>query len=144
MPFLVPETSAEMTPGEKPTVATQQSIILVAAPGLLRNALQNLLSTFAGVDTLVLTSDLASALSAIEKHAPTLILVDAELLVDERELAQSVMATTLNGSKLLLLAADVAQGQLADPHQNHEVLLKGVRPEVLSDRIESILGSFAG
>ena len=37
---------------------TQQSIILAAEPGLLRNALQNLLSTFASVDTLVLTSDL--------------------------------------------------------------------------------------
>ena len=122
---------------------TQQSIILAAEPGLLRNALQNLLSTFASVDTLVLTSDLPSTLSALEKYAPTLIVVDADLLNADPEMAIIVMQASVNGSKLLLLAADVAQGQQLAVHPHHEVLLKGVRPEVLSDRIESILGSVA-
>lgn len=132
-----------MTPGEKPTVAMQQSIILVAAPGQLRNALQNLLSTFAGVNTL------GAHQRSCQRLHDRKACADADprrcrLLVDDRELAHSVMAASMDGSKLLLLAADVEQRRAADPHQSHEVLLKGVRPEVLSDRIESILGSFAG
>ena len=122
---------------------TQQSIILAAEPGLLRNALQNLLSTFASVDTLVLTSDLLSTLNAMAKYAPTLIIVDADILVADLEMAEIVMQASVNGSKLLLLAADMEQGQRLAVHPHHEVLVKGVRPEVLSDRIESILGSVA-
>ena len=122
---------------------TQQSIVLAAEPGLLRNALQNLLSTFASVDTVVLTSDLPSTLNALAKYAPTLIIVDADLLVADLEMAKIVMQASVNGSKLLLLAADVEQGQRLVVQHPHAVLLKGVRPEVLSDRIESILGSVA-
>ena len=121
---------------------TQQSIVLAATPGVLRNALQNLLSTFGDVDTLVLTSDLASTLSAIDKYAPALVVLDAELVADEPAAAATIAYAIAGPGRLLVLVTDVQQEQLFAGHPHCEVLVKGVHPEVLSQRLARMLESF--
>ena len=122
-------------------MTAQQSVVLVAAPGLLRNALQNLLSTFEGVGILAITSSPASTLDAIKLHAPALVILDADLLPEAPELADIIARVEASGGRLLLLATEPEQLQQPGVPSGYEVLMKGVRPEVLTGRIEAILAT---
>lgn len=121
----------------------QQSVVLVVAPGLLRNALQNLLSTFEGVGILAITSSPTSALDAIKLHAPALVILDADLMPAAAGLIDIINLVEASGGRMLLLATDPEHGRQPGALVSHEVLVKGVRPEVLAERIETILATIA-
>lgn len=122
-------------------MTAQQSVVLVAAPGLFRNALQNLLSTLEGVGILAIPSNLASTLDAIEMHAPALVILDADLLPEPAGLVDVLNRIENSGGRTLLLVMDDGQVPPPGATYNFEVLVKGVRPEVLSERIEAILAT---
>ena len=118
-------------------IEKRKCIVLASEPGVFRNSLQNLLGTFPNVDVLILTSSLTGTATAVKKHSPALVVFDANLIKQEPAPAESLVSIEIDTTRLLLLVNDAEQA--AQFHPTHPVMIKGIRPELLSQRIESLL-----
>ena len=118
-------------------VEKRKCIVLASEPGVFRNSLQNMLGTYPDVDVLVLTSSLRGTLTAVKKYTPALVVLDANLIKHEPAPAELLIRIEIDNTRLLLLVNDAEQA--AQFQSTHSVMMKGTRPELLSQRIESLL-----
>ena len=119
------------------------TIMAAAAPGLFRNALQNLLSAYPEVAVILLTSDVAATLHAISVNHPRLVLLDGDMLSRLPNALPDIVTELGNDSGLLVFASDADQYAtfrgICNGRAICHVLYKGVHPDEIAAYIVEML-----
>lgn len=117
------------------------SVLLAVKPGLLRNALQNLLSTMQGFDVISMTGDLPASLAAVEDQFPAVVLVDMVLFQSGLDIAEEIIETTqMNGGHCIILTQNAQQKRLIEERGTVKAVVLGTRPHKLIEIIETAMG----
>jgi DNA-binding NarL/FixJ family response regulator len=113
--------------------------LVVARPGLVRDALQAVLSAVPGVEALQPAGCAASALERLENHSLCLTILDSSLPDDE-------LCTTLGLIKgqwphvwCIVIAGSPGQGRVMETAGADAVLVEGFAPPLLSKMIRGVI-----
>ena len=115
------------------------SALIVSQPGPLRDGLRALLTAMSRVEIIGETSDTASVLRTIQKHRPTLVLMDADLPGDEARNTLKAIKTDWPQVRCIVLASTVEQQQAVALAGADSAPLKGFPAEKLYATIEKLL-----
>jgi DNA-binding NarL/FixJ family response regulator len=124
--------------GAKREVETKPTILILAMPGDLQTSLQMLLSLLCDVAVLV-TAESSSALQAIEKYAPALVIMDFALPGEDLPKIVHLIKANLPTIPCLVLVDDEQQRQRAQNTGADLVLVKGYPAAKLLAAIEGLL-----
>jgi DNA-binding NarL/FixJ family response regulator len=117
----------------------RESILIVARPGRLRDALRALLATLPQLEIVGQADNGFSALKLVAERRPSLILLDTTLLDDEVKALVSQVKANWPQTRCLVLADNSRQQQVAKSAGADEVLLKGYPAANLLTNIEKLL-----
>ena len=115
------------------------STLIISPPGPLRDGLRALLTAMSRVKIIGEASDTASALRTIQKHRPTLVLMDADLPGDEAWNTLKAIKTDAPQVRCIVLASTVEQQRAAELAGADSAPLKGLLAEKLYATIEQLL-----
>jgi len=115
------------------------SALILSQPGPLRDGLRALLTAMSRVKIIGEASDTASALRTIQKHRPTLVLMDADLPGDEAWNTLQAIKTDAPQVRCIVLASTVEQQRAAELAGADSAPLKGLLAEKLYATIEQLL-----
>ena len=117
------------------------SVLLAVKPGLLRNALQNLLRSMQSFDVISMTGDLPASLDAVENQCPAVVLVDVVLIQSGLDIAEEIIETTqMNGGHCIILTQNARQKRLIEERGTVQAVVWGTRPRKLVEIIETAMG----
>lgn len=119
-------------------MTTKQMILIVALPGDLQIGLQALLTVLHDVEVLV-AAEGSLALEVIERHAPSLVILDDDLPGDAALLAANQIKARWPDIRCLVLASDEQQRQRVQETSADLVLIKGYPAAKLIGAIEGLL-----
>lgn len=115
--------------------------LVVASPGLVRDALQAVLSAIPGVRALEPADDRASALERLKSHSLCLAILDSSLSEDE-------LCTTLGLIKdkwphvwCIVIASSPRQGRVMETTGADAVLIEGFAASLLSKMIRGVINA---
>ena len=114
------------------------TILILAMPGDLQTSLQMLLSLLSDVAVLV-TAESTSALQAIERYAPDLVVMDFALPEEDLPLVVNLIKARWSTIPCLVLVDDEQQGRRAQTTDADLVLVKGYPAAKLLADIEGLL-----
>ncbi len=114
------------------------TILILAMPGDLQTSLQMLLSLLSDVAVLV-TAESSSALQAIERYAPELVIMDFALPGENLPMIVKLIKTRWATIPCLVLVDDEQECQNAQCTDVDLVLVKGYPAAKLLAAIESLL-----
>lgn len=114
-------------------------LLLVAKAGPLADGLRGLLMTIPGVEIVGPEEELSSALAAILKHRPAVVLLEADLAERKPAAVVRQLKAMSPNSSCVVLADDVTQRRVAEEEGADAVLLKGCRPAELVDAVRRLL-----
>jgi DNA-binding NarL/FixJ family response regulator len=103
----------------------EESILIVARPERLREALRALLTPMPCLDTVRSVDNVPSALKTVIEQAPRLVLLDANLSDNEVKAALKYIKMEQPETYCIVLAHSVWQEQMARLAGADDVLLKG-------------------
>jgi len=115
------------------------SALIVSQPGPLRDGLRALLTAMPRVKIIGEVSDTASVLRRIQRHRPTLVLMDADLPGDEARNTLKAIKTNWPQVRCIVLTSTVEQQQAAALAGADSAPLKGLLAEKLYATIEKLL-----
>lgn len=115
------------------------SVLLAADAGLLRNALQNMLSTMPQVTVLTITSDLPTTKQAIADYQPSVVLIDIDLLGDRIASVGEISRIVVPNGSCLVLANNKEQKVMAERLGAQHAVLKGTHAKKLEQIIVDTL-----
>jgi DNA-binding NarL/FixJ family response regulator len=118
---------------------TRSTILLVSHTPSLRESLYILLRTLSCLTVIHQAGDVPGALTQDFNPAPTMILLDANLPLDDLQAGLHQLKTRWPQARCLALADDEAQRQAAEAAGADLALLLGVHPARLLERIEALL-----
>ena len=121
---------------EQPTIA-----LLVSRKGPLRDSLLALLSVLPEIDVIDHTEDIEMPSGFSAKTAPTLVLIDGDLISPERYAAVKQMRARWSGTGFVVFANDVDQQREAQNVGLGLALLKGYPAPHLVTLISSLVAS---
>jgi DNA-binding response OmpR family regulator len=127
----------------KRDVAPKQMILIVAPPGDLQLGLQALLAVLRNVEVLVATEG-PLALEVIEKHAPSLVILDDDLPGDGALLSANQIKASWPEIRCLVLVSDEERRQRVGETNADLVLIKGYPPAKLIAAIQGLLSQEKG
>jgi DNA-binding NarL/FixJ family response regulator len=119
-------------------MTTKQMILIVALPGDLQIGLQALLTVLHGVEVLV-AAEGPLALEVIERHAPSLVILDDDLPGDAALLAANQIKARWPDIRCLVLVSDEQQRQRVQETSADLVLIKGYPAAKLIAAIKGLL-----
>jgi DNA-binding NarL/FixJ family response regulator len=114
------------------------SVLLAVDAGLLRNALQNMLSTMLQVRVLTITSDIPATKQAIAINQPLVVIIDIDLLGDQLSSIEEISRIIAPNGLCLVLANDKEQKVRVEKLGAKNAVLKGTH----SKRLEQIIVGF--
>ena len=117
---------------------TKTAILILAVPGDLQTSLQMLLSLLSDVAVLV-TAESSSALQAIERYAPALVIMDFALPEEDQPNGVNRIKACWPSTPILVLVNDEQQFQKAQDTGADLVLIKGYPAAKLLATIEDLL-----
>jgi DNA-binding NarL/FixJ family response regulator len=103
----------------------EESILIVARPERLREALRVLLTPVPRLDTIRAVDNVPSALKTVSEQAPRLVLLDANLSDTEVKAALKQIKMEQPETHCIVLAHSVRQEQMARLAGADDVLLRG-------------------
>ena len=124
--------------GAERAVKTKPTILILAMPGDLQTSLQVLLSLLSDVAVLV-TAESSSALQAIERYAPALVIMDFALPEEDQPNGVNRIKACWPSTPILVLVNDEQQFQKAQDTGADLVLIKGYPAAKLLATIEDLL-----
>ena len=124
--------------GAEREVKTKPTILILAMPGDLQTSLQMLLSLLSDVAVLV-TAESSSALQAIERYAPALVIMDFALPEEDQPNGANRIKARWPTTPCLVLVNDEQQFQKAQNTGADLVLFKGYPAAKLLATIEDLL-----
>lgn len=124
--------------GAEREVKTKPTILILATPGDLQTSLQMLLSLLSDVAVLV-TAESSSALQAIERYAPALVIMDFALPEEDQPNGVNRIKARWPATPCLVLVNDEQQYQKAQASGADLVLVKGYPAAKLLATIEDLL-----
>lgn len=124
--------SVGMTQGE-------ESILIVARPERLREALRVLLTPMPRLDTINSVDNVPSALKTVVEQAPRLVLLDANLSDSEIKAALRQIKIEQPDTYCIVLAHSGRQEQMARLAGADEVVLKGLPAAGLLSTVSKVL-----
>jgi len=119
-------------------VKTKPTILILAMPGDLQTSLQILLSLLSDVAVLV-TAESTSALQAIERYTPALVIMDFALPEEDQPNGVNRIKARWPTTPCLVLVNDEQQFQKAQDTGADLVLVKGYPAAKLLATIEDLL-----
>jgi DNA-binding NarL/FixJ family response regulator len=122
----------------KRNMAPKQMILIVAPPGNLQLGLQALLAVLRDVEVLV-AAEGPLALEVIERHTPSLVILDDDLPGDATPLSANQIKARWPEVRCLVLADDEQQRQRLQETSADLVLIKGHPAAKLKAAIEGLL-----
>jgi DNA-binding NarL/FixJ family response regulator len=122
----------------KRNMAPKQMILIVAPPGNLQLGLQALLAVLRDVEVLV-AAEGPLALEVIERHTPSLVILDDDLPGDATPLSANQIKARWPEVRCLVLADDEQQRQRLQETSADLVLVKGYPAAKLKAAIEGLL-----
>jgi two-component system chemotaxis response regulator CheY len=122
----------------KRDMAPKQMILIVAPPGNLQLGLQALLAVLHDVEVLVAAKG-PLALEVIERHAPSLVILDDDLSGDAALLSANQIKARWPEIRCLVLVSDEQQRQRVGETSADLVLIKGYPAAKLIAAIEGLL-----
>lgn len=111
------------------------SVLLAVDAGLLRNALQNMLSTMSQVSVLTITSDIPTTKQAITTFQPSVVLLDIDLLGDQISGVEEICRIIAPNGSCLVLANNKDQKVMVEEFGAQNAVLKGTH----SKKLEQII-----
>jgi DNA-binding NarL/FixJ family response regulator len=122
----------------KRAMTTKQMILIVALPSDLQIGLQALLAVLNDVEVLV-AAEGPLAQEVVEKHAPSLVILDGDLPGDSALLAANQIKARWPEVRCLVLVSDEQQRQRVGETSADLVLIKGYPPAKLITAIQGLL-----
>ncbi len=124
-------------------MTTKKMILIVALPGDLQTGLQALLKVLHDVEVLV-AAERPLALGVIERHAPSLVILDDDLPGDAALLAANEIKARWPEIRCLVLVSDEERRQRVGETNADLVLIKGYPPAKLITAIQGLLSQEKG
>jgi DNA-binding NarL/FixJ family response regulator len=118
--------------------AVRKVVLVVASPGYVLEGLQALLSVLSGVEVLV-TTDRASALEIVERHAPALVIVVDGLQGDSALTTVTCVKSGWPAIRCIALVDDEQRREQAQAAGADPVLVKGIPADSLVATVEEML-----
>ena len=113
------------------------SVLIVAPPGRLRDALRVMVRAVPQIGHTVQANDALAVLSAAE-HSPALILLDADLPGDEAWTVLPQIKARWPQTRCIVLANNGQQRQMANAHGADAVLARGFTVTTLTAAVASL------
>jgi DNA-binding NarL/FixJ family response regulator len=113
--------------------------LIVSQPGPLRDGLRALLTAMPQIEIIGETNDSASVLGILQKHCPTLVLLDADLPGNEVWHGLETIKADWPEIRCIVLSSTVEQQQAAQLAGADSAPLKGFLAEKLYTTIEKLL-----
>lgn len=111
------------------------SVLLAVDAGLLRNALQNMLSTMPQVSVLTITSDILTTKQAITSYQPSVVLLDIDLLAEQISGVEEICRIIAPYGYCLVLANNKDQKLMVEKLGAQNAILKGTHAKKLEQII---------
>jgi len=113
--------------------------LVAIRPGSLQDSLVALVTTLHQVNTVLIAEDAASALRAIAKHRPALVLLETSIPAEDGQSALRQIKTEWPSTRCIALADDVHEQDEAEASGADVVLLKGYPAAELIAAVERLL-----
>jgi DNA-binding NarL/FixJ family response regulator len=114
-------------------------ILIVARPGIMRNSLLSYLRAIPSVQSILLANDVETALQAIRVSNPKLIVMDSDLTEQEMFSLAGRVRTEHPNIKLILLVESIRQQKQSLDLGVHYALLKGFLDEPLRHAVQDAM-----
>jgi len=114
------------------------SVLIVAPPGRLRDALQVMVRAVPQIGYTVQTDDAPAVLSAAE-HYPALVLLDTDLPGHEAWTVLQQIKARWPQTRCIVLVNNGQQSQIANAHGADAVLVKGFMGVTLKETVAKLL-----
>jgi DNA-binding NarL/FixJ family response regulator len=113
--------------------------LVAIRPGSLQDSLVALVTTLHQVNTVLIAEDAASALRAMAKHRPALVLLETSIHAEDGQSALRQIKTKWPATRCIALADDVHEQDEAEASGADVVLLKGYPAAELIAAVERLL-----
>ena len=128
----------EADDGVRRDMISKKMILIVAPPGGLQIGLQALLAVLHDVDVLV-AAEGSLALDVVERHSPSLVILDDDLPGDAALLASNRIKARWPDIRCLVLVDDEQQRQRLEQSSADLLLVKGYPAAKLIAAVEGLL-----